>query len=60
MKLYRRKLQRGEKPLSHYEKRFMLCAERGDCATVSKMIEMYRYSGATHGDIQVQWRYRYT
>jgi hypothetical protein len=39
---YRRKLQRGEKPLSHYEKRFMLCAERGDCATVSKMIEMYR------------------
>ena len=36
---YRRKYARGEKSLSNEERRFMLNAERGDCATVAKMIE---------------------
>ncbi|XP_023337081.1 transient receptor potential protein [Eurytemora carolleeae] len=39
---YRKKLQKGEKPLSTQEKRFMLCSERGDCASVRKMIELYK------------------
>ena len=36
---YRRKHARGDKSLTNEERRFMLNAERGDCATVAKMIE---------------------
>jgi hypothetical protein len=38
---YHRKPQRGEQALTNEERRFMLNAERGDCASVAKNIEEY-------------------
>ena len=48
---YRRKPQRGDRALTNEERRFMLNAERGDCASVAKKNE--KYNGGNAGVIDI-------
>ena len=48
---YHCKPQRGERALTNEERRFMLNAERGDCASVAKNIEEYNGGKAGVFDI---------